>query len=254
MINYEPHRVWAEIDLDAIKRNISNIKKSLAFGSKVCVVIKADGYGHGAIPIAKNLCDMVDFYAVATIEEALELRNAGIKTPILVLGFVHPDYVREAALQNISLTIFDYDEALELSKGALSVEKKLHVHIKIDTGMNRIGLKPNPDSLEIIKNIALLKGLKLEGIFTHFHSADSCDLTSAYGQLDRFNKFCMAVQRIGINIPIKHCSNSAASLLMPEANLDMVRLGIAVYGLYPSEYVMRVKLKPALLLKVVSLW
>lgn len=249
MLICEPHRVWAEIDLDAIRNNLINIKKFISPYTKICAVIKADGYGHGAVPIAENITDLVDFYAVATIEEALALREAGLKSDILVLGFVHPDYVKDAVLQDIRLTVFDYEEAKALSDGALAIGKRLNVHIKIDTGMNRIGLKPCSKSIDIIKQISMLDGLNIEGTFTHFHSADSNDLSSAYAQLKLFNNFCAELQNNGIAIPIKHCSNSAASILMPEANLDMVRLGIAIYGLYPSEYVMRIKLKPALSLK-----
>ncbi len=248
-MNSVPHRVWAEVNIDAIRDNIFNIRSGISSGSKVCAVVKADGYGHGAIPIAVNTADIVDFFAVATIEEAIELRDAGIENPILVLGFVHPDYACLAVSHDIRLTVFDYEEAITLAEKARCINKPLRMHIKVDTGMNRIGLKPCKDSLDIIKKIVAIKNVEVEGIFTHFHSADSNDLTSAYDQLEKFNAFCALLNTVGIDIPIKHCSNSAAAILMSEANLDMVRLGIVIYGLYPSSYVMRVKLKPALSLK-----
>lgn len=249
MVTNNFHRVWANIDLDAVRDNIAAVKGRIKSGTKICAVIKADGYGHGAVPIARHTQSLVDFFAVATIEEALELRSAGIERPILILGYVHPDSAVEAVQNDIRLTVFDYDTAAILSQKTSACGRQLKIHIKIDTGMNRIGLKPDENSLQIIEKIVALKGLQAEGIFTHFFASDSSDPASARHQLSAFQDFCGAAEKRGIHIPMKHCSNSAAAIVMPEANLDMVRLGIVIYGLYPSEYIKQLPLKPALSLK-----
>lgn len=242
-------RVCADIDLDAVRTNIINMKNGLKAETKVCCVIKADGYGHGAVKIAKAVQDIADFYAVATIGEALGLRASGIGTPLLILGYIHPDGYEDAVRNDIRLTIYDKEDADLLSKAAKKAGKRARLHIKIDTGMSRIGFAPDEKSLDIIKEIYADPGLETEGIFTHLFAADAKDKTSAYAQVEKFTGFCKRLKEEGVDIKIRHCSNSAAAISMPEADLDMVRLGIAQYGLYPSDDVRELELYPAMSLK-----
>ncbi len=246
MDNLEYYRAWAEVDLDAVKTNIANIKERLKDGTKTCAVIKADGYGHGAVPIARAISKDVDFFATATIDEATNLRVHNINKPILVLGFVHPFNTFTAINNDIRLAVFDLETAEKYDEYAKDAGKKVKVHIKIDTGMSRIGFIPNDKSLEAIVKISELKNVEIEGIFTHFHSADEADTASAYKQLELFNGFIERLAEKGIRPAIRHCSNSSASIRMPEANLDMVRLGINIYGLYPSDAVKEVTPVPVM--------
>ncbi|MCQ2512050.1 MAG: alanine racemase [Lachnospiraceae bacterium] len=243
------YRCSADINLDAIRNNIQSAQKLLNDGVKTCAIIKADGYGHGAVPIAKNLVDLVDFYAVASFEEAMELVNNGIKTPILILGYIHYSLNEEAIQNDIRLTVYDLDMAKKVSRSAVKVGKTAKIHLKINTGMNRIGFKPTPENLEVIKKISKLKNIEIEGVFTHFHSADEKSLSSSYDQEVLFKEYTDAIEAMGIHIPIKHCSNSAATIRMKNANYNMVRMGIIIYGLYPSKYVKQMKLQPAMTLK-----
>jgi alanine racemase len=245
-------RVTANIDLDAISSNILNIKKLTGNSTKLMAIIKADAYGHGALPIAKTLDSLgVDAFGIAILEEGIELREAGIHKPVLILGYTPKEQYNQLVKNDISQTIFQLDSAIELSKAALQQNKKAGIHIKIDTGMNRIGFFDTKDSMEDIKKIASLEGIRIEGIFSHFSAADETDKTSAKMQLDRFLKFVNQLELEGITIPIKHISNSAGIIDLPEAKLDMVRSGIATYGLYPSEFVSQemLKLSPALEIK-----
>ena len=244
-------RICADIDLDAVRTNIINIKKGLCSKTKVCCVIKADGYGHGACEIAKAIDDLADFYAVATIEEAEELRMYAPEKPILILGHVHPDDYVRACAGDIRITAYDNDSVINIIEKTLSKEIYAQkVHIKIDTGMSRIGFNPDKTSLEIIKKLyESAPMIEIEGIYTHLYASDSSNKDSANRQLDLFLNFISHLEAEGIYIPIKHCSNSAAAITMPDANLDMVRLGIAQYGLYPSEDVHELKLYPAMSLK-----
>lgn len=244
--NYIYYRVWAEVDLDAVRENVLNIKKGLAEGTKVCAVIKTDGYGHGAVPIAKKLKNDVDFFAVATFDEATNLRNHDIDLPILCLGYIHVDNTMYAVRNKIRMTVFDLEMAERINEFAHDMDGVAKVHLKIDTGMSRIGFAPTQESLEVIKKISEMENIEIEGIFTHFYASDSDDLTSARKQFETFKNFCDSLEENGIRIPIRHCSNSAAATVMPEANMDMVRLGISIYGLYPSEHIHQVTLKPAL--------
>lgn len=243
------YRCSADINLDAIRNNIKAAQKNLKENVKTCAVIKADGYGHGAVPIAKNIADIVDYYAVATIEEALELINNDIKTPILILGYIHHSYNEEAIKNDIRMTVYDLDMAKRISKSAVKVGKTAKVHLKINTGMNRIGFKPDAENLKVIKTISKMKGIEIEGVFTHFHSADDRGLASAHDQEKLFKEYTDAIEAMGVHIPIKHCSNSAATVRMKDANYNMVRMGIIIYGLYPSKYVKQMKLQPAMTLK-----
>ena len=242
-------RVCADVDLSAIRANIINIRKNLDSGTKICSVIKADGYGHGALPAARAVYDLADFFAVATIGEALALRKNGIDKPLLILGYIDPSGYEDALRENIRLTVFDMESARLISETALKENRQALIHIKVDTGMSRIGFFPDEESLRTIKEISELPGIKIEGIFTHFFASDSADKTSAEGQFRVFKKFCEDLKREGVHIPIRHCCNSAAAISMPQAQMDMVRLGIAQYGLYPSDAVKEIELVPALSLK-----
>lgn len=248
-------RAWAEIDLDALHYNIENIKKRIDKKTRIIAVIKTDGYGHGASHIAQILEaeEQVWGFAVATAEEAFSLRDDNIQKPILILGYTFPYSYEQMTEQNVRATIFTYETARELSDIAAKTNKKCKIHIKIDTGMTRIGIHPDDDGLTLIRQIAALPGLEIEGIFTHFATADEADRTKAYQQLMCFREYVDQVERVlAVKIPMKHCSNSAGIVQMPEANMDAVRAGIILYGLWPSDEVQadgRIQLKPMLSLK-----
>lgn len=246
-------RVYAKIDLDCILHNMECMKANCKEGTKLLAVIKTDGYGHGALPIAKTLeaLPYLFGYATATVEEALTLRKNGIHKAILILGhtfpYSYPDLVRE----QIRPALFRLDSAKELSDTALRLNKKCKVHIKVDTGMTRVGIQPNDEGLSFVKEVMAMPGIEIEGIFTHFATADEADKTAAKKQLERFVSFTERIKKeLGLQIPICHASNSAGILDMPEANLDMVRAGITTYGLWPSADVsQKMDLHPALELK-----
>lgn len=233
-------RVWAEVDLDAIWENMVHMKENIAENTKILAVIKTDGYGHGGVPIAKML-EQLDFmfgYAAATYEEAHVLREAGVKKPILILGYTFPYCYEELIREEIRPAVYRRDTVEELAAAAAKVGKKAKVHIKVDTGMGRIGITPDEEGLEFVRFLIEHPELEVEGIFTHFAKSDEADKTSANHQLELFQDFIKKIQtELGITIPVKHCSNSAAILEMPQANMDMVRAGITTYGLYPSEEV-----------------
>ena len=246
-------RLKAVVSLDAIAHNFAEMKKNIAEGTKMIAVIKADGYGHGAEAIAR-LTDNYSYiwgYAVATAEEALQLRSAGVEKPILILGLVFEEYFREMVAGDIRLTVCEYETAKKLSREAVRQDKTVHIHIGLDTGMSRIGFADTPESVEEIKKIAALDHLEIEGMFTHFARADETDKTPAADQLNRYLTFAELLEKSGVHIPLKHCSNSAGIIRMKEANLDAVRAGITIYGIYPSNEVERdiVKLEPAMELK-----
>ena len=233
-------RVWAEVDLDAIWENMVHMKENIAENTKILAVIKTDGYGHGGVPIAKML-EQLDFmfgYAAATYEEAHVLREAGVKKPILILGYTFPYCYEELIREEIRPAVYRRDTVEELVAAAANVGQKAKVHIKVDTGMGRIGITPDEEGLEFVRFLIEHPELEVEGIFTHFAKSDEEDKTSAYHQLALFQNFIDRIQtELGLTIPVKHCSNSAAILEMPQANMDMVRAGITTYGLYPSEEV-----------------
>ena len=246
-------RLKAVVSLDAIAHNFAEMKKNIAEGTKMIAVIKADGYGHGAEASAR-LTDNYSYiwgYAVATAEEALQLRSAGVEKPILILGLVFEEYFREMVAGDIRLTVCEYETAKKLSREAVRQDKTVHIHIGLDTGMSRIGFADTPESVEEIKKIAALDHLEIEGMFTHFARADETDKTPAADQLNRYLTFAELLEKSGVHIPLKHCSNSDGIIRMKEANLDAVRAGITIYGIYPSNEVERdiVKLEPAMELK-----
>lgn len=233
-------RVWSEVDLDAIWENMVHMKENIAENTKILAVIKTDGYGHGGVPIAKML-EQLDFmfgYAAATYEEAHVLREASVKKPILILGYTFPYCYEELIREEIRPAVYRRDTVEELAAAAAKVGQKAKVHIKVDTGMGRIGITPDEEGLEFVRFLIEHPELEVEGIFTHFAKSDETDKTSANHQLELFQNFIDKIQtELGITIPVKHCSNSAAILEMPQANMDMVRAGITTYGLYPSEEV-----------------
>lgn len=248
-------RAWAEIDLDALQFNIESIKKSIDKKTKIIAVIKTDGYGHGASPIARILEneERVWGYAVATAEEAFSLREDGISKPILILGYTFPYSYGQMIQEEIRSTVFTYEVAKELSDIAVMAGKNCKIHIKIDTGMTRIGIHPDDEGVALIGRIAGLPGLEIEGIFTHFATADEADRTKAYQQMKLFREYADRVKgELGLDISMRHCSNSAGIAEIPEANMDAVRAGIILYGLWPSDEVQadgKIQLRPMLSLK-----
>lgn len=243
------YRVYAAIDLDAVCHNISEIKKLVGPDTKIMPVIKADGYGHGAVPVAKALNKIgVDGFAVAIIEEGIALRKQGITKPILILGYTSEYQYASLIQHEIEQTVFSYEMAEAISKFAVTMKKDARIHIKVDTGMNRIGFKPTEESVGQVQRIQKLPNIKIQGIFTHFACADEEDKTSARYQKELFDQFVSKIEEKGIEIPVKHVSNSAAIMDLRECRMDMVRSGIITYGLYPSEEVDKsaIDLKPAL--------
>lgn len=246
-------RVKAVVSLDAIAHNFAEMKKNIAKGTKIVAVIKADGYGHGAEAIARLIedYDYIWGFAVATPEEALQLRTFGVKKPILILGIVFEEYFTQMIAKEIRLTVCTYEMTQKLSEEAQRQGRDVHIHIGLDTGMSRIGFADRQESVEEIKKISQLPNLKIEGMFTHFARADETDRSPAIDQLNRYLNFAKLLEDAGIQIPMKHCSNSAGIIRVPEANLNAVRAGITIYGIYPSNEVERdiVKLIPAMELK-----
>lgn len=246
-------RVQANVDLSAIKHNILEIRKKLNENTKLMVVIKADAYGHGAVPLAKAIGNSgnIDYYGVAIIEEAVELREAGIDKPILVLGYTPKEQYDLVVAYDVAQTIFQYEMAEALSLEAKRQNKLAKIHIKVDTGMTRIGYADTKENIEEIKKIAALENIEIEGIYSHFAQADEEDKTSGELQLNRYINFTDMLKKEGIDIPMKHMANSAGIIEFPQAYFNMVRCGIATYGIYPSDEVNKeeIKLVPAMELK-----
>ena len=243
---------WAEIDLDAFEENFKKIKALVRPGAMVTGVIKADAYGHGAVEIGKVLLEQgVDRFAVATLSEAVQLRKVFKEVPILILGYT-PTYAADEVIENnIIQTMYNADEAGIFSERAKKLDKKLKVHIKIDSGMSRLGFQANLDSVEKIIKISELPNIEIEGMFTHFAVADEVDKEYTYSQYEKYEFMVNSLKARGLEIPVKHVSNSAAIMDLPEMNMDMVRAGIILYGLYPSDEVIkeRIDLKQVMSLK-----
>lgn len=245
-----PSRVYAEINLDAMCSNVSQALERMK-PAKLMAIIKTDAYGHGAVRSAKAL-DEIGVYAfgVATPGEALELRRAEIKNPILILGYVFEEYFDRMIENDIDLALFDLNTAKLLNSHAEKLGKKARVHIKADTGMGRIGFQPCDESAEIIKEIAALNNIEIDGMFTHFACADSKDKASVNRQIERFTNFVAKVRSEGVSLPIVHCYNSASIVDFDKPLFDMVRCGIITYGLEPSDEVSKTNIK---LQKVMSI-
>ena len=247
-------RVRADISLDAILANMESMKRNLKEGVQIAAVLKTNAYGHGAVEIAKVLepLDYVWGYAVAAFEEAVELREAGLRKPILLLGYVFPYCYQELAKMNIRPAVFREDMLEQLSAAAKAAGKKIKIHIAVDTGMSRIGIFPDETGLDFVKKALETEGLQVEGMFTHFARADEADRSFTEEQLEKFVWLTEAVkERLGYDIPIRHCSNSAGIIEYPHANMTMVRAGITLYGLWPSDEVRKdiVPLEPVMSLR-----
>ena len=229
------YRVRADINLDAIRNNISTMKNCIPEGKKLLAVIKANAYGHGAIQVARALDDMADYYGVAFVDEAVELRKAGVDKPILILGHTDESWFDTLIEYDITQTIYSIDQACILSEMAVKKNKRAKIHIKIDTGMNRIGFQCDKESVAMIAEITKLSGIDAEGIYTHYYLADASDKTYAHIQLSKYTEMLQWLEMEGVTFAIRHISNSAGIMEMPNDTYDMVRSGIATYGLYPSE-------------------
>ena len=241
-------RVYAGVNLSAVLHNLEEMHKNIDRNTKIVAVIKTDGYGHGAVPIAKVLNPFVDAYGISIVEEGIELREEGITKPILILGYAPEKMYDEMIVYDMMPAICDYEMAKKISQRCVLLGKTLKVHIKIDTGMSRIGFSLGEESVEQIVAISKLSNIQIDGIFSHFAKADEIDKTFVKEQLAKFLKMVEDLEEKGVIIPIKHISNSAGIIDIPEANLDMVRSGILTYGLYPSDEVKkeRLPLKPAM--------
>ncbi len=243
-------RVRAKVDLDAIEYNVDKMKDNTKEGVKVIVVIKADGYGHGGLQIARMLSEKeyVWGFAVATLDEAVFLKKRGIYKPVLALGCVFPDQRERLLEYKVRMTVYTAEMAKEVSDLAVKLGQKAYIHIKIDTGMSRLGFMPDEESADEIAAIAAMPNLVMEGMFTHFSKADETDKAYTEKQLEKYLWMKDALRKRGVDFSDLHSSNSAGIIDIPEANMDLVRCGISTYGLYPSAEVMKenVPLKPAM--------
>ncbi len=251
-MDYKLNRAWAEINLDNIAHNIREIRRITNKNAEILGVVKADAYGHGVMEVTKVLLDNgVTRLAVSMLDEAIQLRRSGITAPILILGYTDPIRVNEILENDVTQSVFSHELAKALSAEAVRQQRKVKIHIKIDTGMSRIGFLPGYSAVKNVLEISALPNIIIEGLFTHFASADEKDREFTLTQFERFMSICSELQRIGIHIPVKHCANSAGIIEYPEMHLDMVRPGIIQYGMYPSEEVdkSKIQLKPAMTLK-----
>lgn len=248
-VNIRP--VWAEVNLDNIINNINEIKKNIN-SEEIIAVVKANAYGHGAIDVAPVLVENgADKLAVAMLSEALELRESGIKVPILILGYTDVSFAEMLINNDIEQTVYSLDYAKELSKKAEALGKVAKIHIAVDTGMGRIGFLPNEKSVEEVVEISKLRNLRITGVFTHFSNADEEDKSYAHNQIKKFNSFINEIEKREVNLGVKHISNSASIIDIEDAHYNAIRPGIILYGYYPSDYINKDKLKlmPALSLK-----
>lgn len=231
---------WAEIDLDNLKYNLSEIKRSLTKEARIMGVVKANAYGHGAVQVAEALRDEgVDLFAVALVSEALELRNAGINEDIMILGHTPDQLLEEAIMNDVILTVYNRAGAESISKEAGRLGKLARVHIKIDTGMGRLGFRAGEEALEDIASLSELDNLELDGFFTHFATSDEKDKDYSEIQFGKFRYMLEELEKRGLEIKNTHISNSGAIIDLPEYTLDIIRPGIMLYGYYPSSQVSR---------------
>ena len=241
------YRSYARVDLACIRNNFDELKKILAPETKTMAVVKADGYGHGSVAVAKTLEGRADYFAVADIAEAVELRDNGIRTPILILSYTSPYQYEQMINLGITATVYSLADAKAISETAKNLGKTALIHVAVDTGMSRVGFKDCAESAETVKEISELDNIFVEGLFSHYACADCADKASAAEQKNRFDNFIAMLREIGIEIPIKHICNSAGAIDLDD-HYDMVRLGISLYGLYPSDEVYKegLALKPAM--------
>lgn len=252
-------RAWVEVDLDAVAHNIRQVRQATAPSAKVLAVVKADAYGHGYLETARTLIDNgADFLGVATFEEAKQLRTHGISTPILILGPAMADDLYDIVAYDVIPTVFDLDTAIRISEAARTLGRTATLHIKLDTGMNRVGYRVSGDAaadapvIDEILRIAALPNVAVGGIFTHFAKADEADRSYTDQQFARFVSVTDTLEARGLHIPIRHCCNSGGILAYPAYHLDMVRAGIIIYGHYPSDEMPHtLDLRPAMQFKTV---
>jgi alanine racemase len=253
MFREEISRVYAKIDLNSLRYNMESMYRNINADTKIVAVIKTDAYGHGALPVAEAIEDLPYLwgYAVATVDEAVALIEDGRTKPILILGISFPEQYRDIVKYHIRPAVCDLEVAGELSRIAAETNETVHIHIPIDTGMSRIGYQVTEETADIIEKIAKLPNLEIEGIFTHFARADEADKNPTAEQIARFERLIQMVEDKGIKIPVRHCSNSAGIIEFPEANMNLVRAGITMYGMWPSEEVSRdkISLRPVMSLK-----
>ncbi|MCI8298810.1 MAG: alanine racemase [Lachnospiraceae bacterium] len=246
-------RVYAEINLDAVLYNMEQMKQRICEGTGIMGVIKTDGYGHGAVPIGRELeqLPVVWGFATATVEEAQILRRNGLKKPILVLGATFEEQYEALMKEEIRATVYSLRQAQELEQAAAAADRTITVHVKTDTGLSRLGFQVSPKSADEIAQIAAMPHIVMEGMFTHFAKSDARDKTMARQQLEQFREMKELLCKRNIEIPLLHSSNSAAIIDMPEANMNIVRAGISLYGMWPSDEVQKeyLDLKPVLSLK-----
>ena len=238
---------WVEIDLGAIAHNYKEIRKHMQPDAKLCAVVKADAYGHGAIAVArKAIAAGAEYLAVATISEAMKLREAGFTTPLLILGLTKPDSSFDIVDAELTQTVCRIDLVQALSAEAVAQGKRVKVHLAVDTGLGRIGVHP-AEAADFARVITAMPGIELEGVFSHFALADITDKTFSIEQIRRFQEACDAIAAAGIEVPIRHIAESAAILDLPDVHFDMVRAGILQYGLWPSDEVTHpLQLRPAM--------
>ncbi len=248
-------RAWAEVNLDAIESNLKNIRALTRPEAKIMAVVKADAYGHGFLQVVKTLLkNGADALGVAVIDEAKQLRSRGIDVPILILGNTHPGLAEDLIDFDVMPTVFTYELARAVSDAAVKKNKDAKIHIKIDTGMSRIGYVYNGGDMSAIAGeiarIAKLPNLEIDGIFTHFPCADEESCTETQTQFERFMALCDCLEAQGIHIPVKHACNSAALVCYPHMHLDMVRPGVILYGMHPADVTKdKITLEPAMSLK-----
>lgn len=254
----QENRAWAEINLDAIEHNIKAIRRYVNADTQILGIVKADAYGHGFLEVARTLLENgADALAVACIDEAVQLRRCTFDCPILILGHTSTDEAETLVKEDVMPACFDIELARAISNAAVKQNKTAKIHIKIDTGMGRVGYRyaddkeANEKSIAEILKIAALPSIEIYGIFTHFSVADDDDDEYTFLQYNRFCEICDRLKQNGLDIPIRHCCNSAALIRFPSMHLDMVRPGIILYGLNPSEYVdtSALALKPAMSFK-----
>lgn len=251
-MDYKLNRAWAEIDLDAIAHNVREIRRITNKRAEIMGAVKADAYGHGVVETVRTMLENgVDRLAVSMLDEAIQLRKLGIDVPILILSYTDPERAEEIIVNNVTQTIFSHDLAKSLSEAAVRLNRSVKIHVKVDTGMTRVGFMSGYSAIKNVIEISTLPNIIIEGLFTHFASADEKDRSYTIMQFEKFMSICNELSRVGVHIPIKHVCNSAGLLEYPEMHMDMVRPGIILYGIYPSQDVDRNKivLKPAMALK-----
>ncbi len=241
------NRIYARINMDNLRFNIKKMKSMIKSDMKVLAVVKADAYGHGAVGVALRIRDLADYYGVATIDEAVELRQAGITEPILIIGYTDSEDFPKLMEYNITQAVYDVAECKKLSDVAVDAGVKVKVHLKVDTGMGRIGFSADAFGVEEALKLKDMPGLDIEGIFTHYAKADELDKSYSHVQKEKFLSFIDGLEAGGVSFAVKHIDNSAGTMEMDDNEFDMVRLGIVTYGLYPSDEVDKsVEIRPVM--------